>query len=249
MCRKFWLIVVVAWSGILNVVASEEPEEWQFSFTPYAFGLSFSGKMATLPPAGSAEIDLGFDDIWNHLNMAYSGAFFARKGDWGFWLEGFYADLEADAEISSIFYKGIEYNLQLEFYTLGGSYAVIRDDVNDLRLVFGARYLSVKNDFVLLPGIFKGGRLYDQAEWVDPLVGVRFSHHFTDRLNFKLTALVAVFGESEEMYDLFAGGAYGFGSLGEFIVGYRHIKYDSRKGDFVFDVELSGPIIGYQFKF
>jgi hypothetical protein len=31
--------------------------------------------------------------------------------------------------------------------------------------------------------------------------------------------------------------------------GYRHIKVDYKNGDFLYDLELSGPIIGAVFRF
>ena len=56
-------------------------------------------------------------------------------------------------------------------------------------------------------------------------------------------------GDSDSAWDVMASVGYEIKDDFSLTVGYRHQEVDYREGDFLFDVELSGPIIGLVFGF
>ena len=56
-------------------------------------------------------------------------------------------------------------------------------------------------------------------------------------------------GESDETYGVFAGLGYNFNEDYSFVAGYRYMVIDYKKDDFLFDVAISGPMIGLVIRF
>ncbi len=62
-------------------------------------------------------------------------------------------------------------------------------------------------------------------------------------------AISAIAGESDTAWDVFAGIGYVFNDMRSLTLGYRHQKVDFDKGSFLYDVETSGPLLGFVFRF
>ncbi len=60
------------------VAAEYLPEDWQFTLVPYLWALSVDGDMTI--KGSQYEVDMGFDDVWDHLNVAVMAHIEARKG-------------------------------------------------------------------------------------------------------------------------------------------------------------------------
>ena len=78
------LLVIVAFilaAFAPSVAAEEKPAEsaWEFHVAPYLWAISMNGN-ATVK-GFEADIDLGFSDIWDELNLAFMAEYEARKGN------------------------------------------------------------------------------------------------------------------------------------------------------------------------
>ena len=62
-------------------------------------------------------------------------------------------------------------------------------------------------------------------------------------------AMAAVAGESDSAYDQFGGIGYAFGDSNSLIAGYRYLAVDYENASFLFDAEMTGPVIGFTFQF
>jgi len=67
------------------------PSPWEFRLQPYAWLTAIDG--STGPERFTADIDAGFDDVFDVLDMAAALQFEARRGRWGFIADAFYAEL------------------------------------------------------------------------------------------------------------------------------------------------------------
>ena len=66
-------------------------QDWKFSGNLYLWAVSIGGETS----AGD-DIDIGFDDVWDNLNVALMGWGAARKGNWVIFTDIQYAVLEGD---------------------------------------------------------------------------------------------------------------------------------------------------------
>lgn len=95
-------------------------------------------------------------------------------------------------------------------------------------------------------------RTLDQDEsWVDPIAGVRARVGLGSSSSWYVTgwAVAAIAGESDSAWDLFGGVGYRFKPKHSVTVRYRHQSVDFRDDSFRFDVELSGPVAAYVYRF
>ncbi len=77
------------------VLAQEEAEgprdEWQFAGAIYLWGSDIGGQTIQ-----GSEIEVGFSDLLDNLELAFMGAFVARKNNWSLLTDLIYMDLSAN---------------------------------------------------------------------------------------------------------------------------------------------------------
>ena len=71
----------------------------------------------------------------------------------------------------------------------------------------------------------------------------------SDQWSLRGHYLHAIEGESDSSWDLYAGASYAFSDRYALLFGYLHREVNYDAGDFVFDVEFSGPTLGFSFAF
>ena len=84
--------------------------------------------------------------------------------------------------------------------------------------------------------------------WIDPVVGLRGSIDLGSGFFAAAYADVGS-GASDLTWQIYGGIGYRFNGrfLGQ--IGYRHLSVDYENDDFIWDVEMSGPIIGLTIRF
>lgn len=249
--NKFKSFIFVSLTSLLflSSFGENKSDEWKFTVAPYLFALGLKGDVATVPGASPAEVDVPFDDLLENLDGAIMGQFEARKGKFAIIADTYYSQISTDEGTPGPFYSGLDYEMDLFYMSLGGSYRVIGNDVLNLDLMAGVRFTYLDNELTLEEGIRPEKGLNDTEEWVDPFISVKANVAINDKLYLTSWAGFAVGGDSESTYDLFAGMGYNLGDGYSMVTGYRHMAIDYEKGDFLFDVEVSGPMLGLVIKF
>jgi hypothetical protein len=225
-------------------------DDWEFAIAPYLWAAGMEGEMATLPPAPAAQVDIGFDDILENLDMAFMGMGEIRHGRFALAVDVIYVDLSHDASTPGPFFSGAELDSETFVSTLQGSYRVLAAEQGHLDLRAGARIWSVSTELDLDAGLLAARERDDSETWVDPVVGF----HGQARLGagFYLTAMgnVGGFGAGSDLtWDLFGGLGYQVADWFAPVVGYRHLSVDYDRDGFLFDVDMSGPLIGGVIRF
>lgn len=93
--KKLLLAVPLGWLLALAAppaLAEDVDEGWEFSFTPYLWGLSLDGDIGVGDT--TVDVDASFRDLLKNLNFAFMGQFTARRGRWIGILDGLYSALE-----------------------------------------------------------------------------------------------------------------------------------------------------------
>jgi len=118
---------VLLLAGCADLAAGDAKDDgWKFNFTPYAWGTSLKGQVASLPGVPPAEIDVSLSDILSNLDIGLMGVGGARKGRFAVFGDLFYANISADADTRGLLFSGADYEQKLLFASAGVSWRVGR---------------------------------------------------------------------------------------------------------------------------
>jgi len=154
-----------------------------------------------------------------------------------------YLSISADGTTPGSLFSGVEADNNTFVGTLGVTYRLIDRDNRWLDLVAGGRVWSVDNDVTFKAGLLPERKTGVSESWIDPVVGLRGSIDLGS--GFFAAAYTDVgSGASDLTWQIYGGIGYRFNDrfLGQ--IGYRHLSVDYENDGFVWDVEMSGPIIG-----
>jgi len=112
-----------------------------------------------------------------------------------------------------------------------------------------AQYWDLDNSLKLTAGLSPETKVSEHESWQDPFIGMRSKVWLNPQWTLLGWGIVSVAGDSDSAFDLFAAVGYEYSDAVSFTAGYRHIEVDYDHGDFLYDVEISGPIIGGTFRF
>jgi len=239
------LILLILGGGVNTVFASNETgdveaESWEFEFTPYIWAAGLDGDVSAGGVASPIENDYNFFVLEN-LDLVGSATFEARKHNWALLFDGLYTRYSDDFS-NPIFTT----NLVNEggFFEAAVSYRF--EKLKFLEIIAGARYVFVNLDLTLTPG----PDVKSSKDWVDPVLGLRFTWEMADRWLMRLRGDLGGFGAGS---DLVSSAAltieYRLSEMFALKAGYRFMKGEFEDQDFVHDVSLSGFGLGLGIRF
>lgn len=244
--------IVVGVSAQAGESGSDQSEEsgWSFNVSPYLWAAGIKGTSGTLPGLPPAEVDQSFGDIFDDLEFAGMILGSARKGRLGIAGGLQYVKTSADSSSLAPLFGGEKLTSKSIVLDLLGEYIAFEDDRSVLRMSGGARLWSVDTELKLSSGLLPG-RVIDRDEtWVDPLVGVSGRVDVAAKTFLTGWGFVGGFGAgSDIMADLFGGVGYRFTDSISGTLGYRWMKVDYDKDDFLYDVRQEGLLAGMTFRF
>lgn len=226
-------------------------DPWEFRITPYAWLTAIDG--TTGPIGFPADIDAGFDDVFDVLEMAAALQFEARTGRWGFMADVFYAELGN----SGVLPGPLQTNVDVSFEQFLGEfvvfYRVAESEQNFVDLYAGVRHNSLSIDLLatstgtLLP---IGATRSADKSWTDPIIGVRSQWEINDSWYLAAKGDIGGFGvDSDFTWNIQGSVGYRFNDTVSLEVGYRYFDTDYSGGGFSYDVAQSGALIGLNFTF
>jgi opacity protein-like surface antigen len=263
--KKVTMVLAVLTVGLVcsSVYGQEEityGDKWQISFTPYFFAPDMKGESTVA--GATAKIDVGFTDIIDNFDVfALMGRVEAWKGDWGFFFDGMYLDLDGDFTLTAPAPRiSIDADIRESILDFGMAYKLFKVPLEENRsrmLTFeplgGVRYHYLKQEMKLSvthPKGAAGTTLGGDEEWVEPFVGARLTYDLTEKLAAGVRTDFGGFGigsASKLTWNLVAGIDWEFRKNMSFKAGYRVLDIDysrhSGSSEFGFDAKMQGPII------
>jgi len=224
-------------------------DEWVVTGTSYLWMTGMEGKVATVPPAPPAELDVSFSDVMSNLDIALMGFLEARKGRFGVFGEVFYVGISTDARTPGPFFAGADYEQDLWGVSFGGSYELTQSDDYQINAVGGVRFWDLDNELELNAGRLAARKISERETWMDGFIGLRGKADIDANWYVSGWGITTVAGDSDSAWDVYAGVGYKYSDALSVSVGYRHQEVDYDDGLFLFDVELSGPAIGLTYRF
>lgn len=218
---------------------------WRHGFATYLMAAGLDGDVAIGPLSG--DVDVSFDDLLDHLELGLMMAYAAQRDDWTISVDAIYMNLEARKDAG-----GLSAHAK-------ANQAIVGFDVGyrlneRLEVLGGFRYNDIESDLAVsgLPG---GTSIAgDRESWVDPYVGGRYTLPLAERWSFTLRADVGGFDVgAESAWQLVSRFNWHTSDNLAVIFGYRVLAVDYDDGEgagrFVYDVEISGPLVGVGWRY
>ena len=248
------LVIFGVSPALAQTESSESQDQWQFSGAIYLWGIDIGGQTVR-----GSEVEVGFSDILDNLEMAFLGAFAARKNNWSFLTDVVYLDLGVDNTADlSIPIGPIQVpvttttNLDLQAWVLqlAGGYSVYSEGKSRLELVGGARYFDLSMDLFLgLESLGPGQSrtISDSLTAWDGIVGLKGHASLGERWFLPYYVDVGG-GDSELTWQAIAGIGYRAGRIWDLALVYRHLEWDLDSTLLIDDINVSGPTLGVIFR-
>jgi len=247
-------LAAVIGAMLLLITSPGRADDWTFSVEPYLLAASIEGD-ASMGRINGAPVDVSFSQILETLDMAAMIHFEAHSANgWGIVLDYGFMKLSDDifGERGGIVDARVRQGI-FEALLMKQS----RNPASGLEYFAGIRWWDNDIDVVVNPAVLPGdiSRKVD-ANWVDLVVGARWTRALNDRWKFQIKGDVGGFGvQSDFTSSLAAGAVYSFSDRYALDLQYKAMWVDYEDGSpgqpgfFAYDTVTHGPIVGFQFNF
>jgi hypothetical protein len=227
---------------------SVDSDDWQFRFTPYLWiaGISGNAGIGNL----SVNVDSGITDTNVHLSFGFMGTLEARKNRFIIVTDLQYSNLGTDDPTPGPLFTDATANFKTFILDPEVGYRIAEntDKGSSVDVMGGFRYWNLKSDLTFTAGALPAATATRSRGWVDAVGGIRGRARLSKRL-FVIGKADAGGGGSKFTYQLFGGVGLLMGKRFALIGGYRDLSVNYNKDNFLFDVDLIGPILGLSIRF
>jgi hypothetical protein len=231
---------------------STEPSEWHVDWVP--FYLWFSGLNGNVGVGGyTAPVNVGFSDVFKNLNIGWMTALDVRRKRVGLFTDLIFMSLTSKQESTPIgaSFSGFDANVKELILDPEVYVRLVDSPRGSIDAIGGGRYWHMNNSLELFP--VGGGASVTPGQtqnWIDPVLGARF------RLNLNKGVFVDVKGDaggfgvgSQLTYQIYSGLGKEFKKRFSVMAGYRYLYVDYANGGFLYDVHMSGALVGLGIRF
>ena len=261
-----WIVAaLIAALFISPVNAEANTGDWTVDIQPYIFlPLGLSGE--SIVDGGAVDLDLGFDELTEALNYAFSMRIEAwHKNKWGFVVDGMVMDLgvgfggEFPNESPPPPTIGADFDVSIreQSFDFFGAYRIAKENISydflgGLRLVQLKQTIDIepRNLPMIIPSL--GGT----ENWWELAFGARIAWEFSEKWVLVGRGDIGGFGlgdGSDLTWNLLAGIGYQPWEHAALRLGYRVYSIDYETGSgadkFAFDATMHGPWLGMSFIF
>ena len=234
---KFLFTLTLATALLPQALRAGETNKWTFDASLYGLAAGMSGNVAV--KGVPADVDVGFDKIWDNLKFGAMGS--ARVGyeRWALSTEVIYMDL---GTTKGPFTAGaqqwmVQPALEYQVCRYFDAYA-------------GTRYNNINLELNGPLGKNPAGT----HEWWDPILGARVSLPIWKKLSFAVSGDFGGFGVGSDLtWQAYPYINWQITKVTSLQVGYRFLYTDYETGSglnqFKYDMLTSGPQVGFTFHF
>lgn len=230
--------------------AAEDGQRLQLSLTPYLWVAGVSGTLGTT--AGSipdARVGADFGDILSNLNaipVMLAGEI--RLARFGLMTDLMVISVEADADTPGPAFSGGEARLRGVIGSVLAAWRVAETGRGQFDLGVGLRAFGLSTRFTLEPGLLAGRRIERDANWVNPIVGLRYRHDLGAGWAATLYGDIGG-GDGDLTWQAMATIDYRLSDRTTLRAGYRWLSFERESGALSQDIGLGGPILGATIRF
>jgi len=180
----------------------------------------------------------------------------AARNRWGFTLDYIFLNVSASTALTVPLPPpptnlSVTAELDTTIVELGGFFRPSRSD-SGVDFLFGIRNVNVDKTLLLTPGLGPTQRFDSDSSFSDVFAGVRYLQRFNEDWDLNLRGDYS-FGDSEGTLNLLASVGYRFNKTFALNLGYRHMAIEFEDDDSgvaeTTEIEMSGPLLGFLFRF
>lgn len=223
------------------------PGEWQFQLTPYLWIASISGRAGI----GNLVTDTstGVTSTGVELNFGFMGTLEARRDKLIILTDLQYSDLATEKGNPGPLFSSTRASFKTFVLDPEVGYRVLDNGKGaTLDVLGGLRYWHLNADIQFRAGVLPATGGDRSRSWIDAVGGLRGKAALSKKLFVSGKADLGG-GGSKFTYQLFGGVGINVNERVALIGGYRDLKVNYDKDNFLFDMSLHGPIMGVGFKF
>jgi hypothetical protein len=221
----------------LPAAKASEPDKWTVDVSLYGLAAGMSGDVGIGPV--NADVDFGFDKVWDNLVFAMMGKVRVGYDRWALTTDVVYMDLGASR-------NGLTVDMRQWMVEPSVSYTICKD----FEALAGVRYNNLNAEIQGPLGRNPGGT----QEWWDPIMGANLSLPLGKKFSFTVRGDIGGFGlGSDFTWQAFPYFGWQFAKWGSFQAGYRWLYMDYETGSgasrFKYDMLNQGPQLGFTIHF
>ncbi len=223
-------------------------DEWTILMPTYLWASGLEGDITIR--GNTANIDLGFDKIFDHTDVGFATYIEVRKEMFGFFVNPSYTALSVDGETTGG--VKVEDKLSLWIVEAGGFYQVGKwgeDRPLTLDAYAGMRWWNMHNN-LNISGV--GSASSNRNLW-DPMIGLRVRKHFTEKFFGSLRADIGGFDigrdTSKFSWSVTPLIGYDFNKYFTGFVGWRELATDFGDENNGANIKMGGVMLGFNFDF
>lgn len=253
------ILLVIGTSAVLmagpveSIPVEQQPADslWNLNLTVYGWATAIDG---TISAGGrSADVDISFEDVAKHLDMAFMATAELRYKRWGFMGDLIYARLHDDiAPPAGIVFSSTHEVFKETIGTFALSYRVVDAKPAYLDLFAGARVYSFYSEIVLRPNL-PGGQGFAASgttTWADPIIGVRGRYYVSRAIFLNGYGDVGGFGAGSELsWQVLGTVGIQAARWCDVQVGYRALGFEYQGARGTQEITTHGPIFGATIRF
>lgn len=227
--------------------------DWHVDWVPVY--LWFSGLKGSVGAGGYvAPVNAGFSNVISDLNIGLMSVLDVRRKRFGLLTDLLFISVSSDQKNTpaGISYSGFTANAKTFFVDPEGYFRVLDGDVLSVDATAGARFWRLDNNLNLFPATTSAPSVTvgQSQSWVDPVLGARFHVNLAKGWFGTLKGDAGGFGVGSQLtYQFYVGIGKEFKQKFSTVVGYRYLDVDYSNGGFLYDVHMSGPIVGFNVRF
>ena len=234
MNNKSLLSIATAFTLFAGSVYGDDLNGWTFGGSIYGLAAGMSGKVAV--KGVPADVDVGFDKIWEHLKLGAMGTATVGYDRWSMSTDVIYMDLRASK--GSVQVQARQWMVEP---TIG--YVVCQYFTAYAGSRFNSIHLAINGPLGVNPA--------STHDWWDPIVGGKTSIPLGKGVSLDLNGDVGGFGVSSDVtWQLFPHVSWRFNRYASLQAGYRFLYTDYQTGSglsrFKYDMLTTGPQIGFE---
>jgi hypothetical protein len=227
-------LAAMLWPAVLPAA---ETNKWSCDISLYGLAAGMSGDVTVR--GVPADVDLGFDQIWDNLEFGAMGTVRIGYGRWALNADVIYMGLQASK-------NGVSLDFEQWMVEPSLSFRILRN----VELLAGARYNNLSGDVTGPLGRNPSGT----QEWWDPIVGGKLSLPLGEKFSLNFRGDVGGFGVSSDLtWQAYPSVRWQVSRGCSIDAGYRWVYTDYTTGsggaEFKYDMLTQGPQLGVTFHF
>lgn len=223
---------------------------WEVSAMPYVWMAGMKGNIGIPRNSGEIDIDQSFTDTLSNLKFAFMGTVDARHDRLVLLADAIYLSVGAEAKgIRDPQFLTGSVDARTFIASAAAGYRVLDQGEMFVDVFAGGRLIALDTD-VELTGPLSTRSASESATTVSPLIGARLRAPISPKLSFRLYGDAGGFVDGADVkWQLMGDLQYKLGAKWSMLVGYRYMAINHNSPRFDFDIDMSGPMLGFSHRF